>query len=89
MSILQLERVLAHVPGVALLVLGVPVEGSLDRVPALRHGVAQHRAGHSGDGLRAVEDHLVVDLRGAAPDAAVVVSGLTHVPDLLASVLGH
>ena len=76
-AVLELPRVLAHVPDVARLVLRVPVEGLLDRRAALGHGVADDGAVDPEDPLRLVGDDLVVGLRRLAVlgDALVVEAG--------------
>src|SRR5262245_38490302 len=51
-AVLQLQRVLAHVPDAAVLVLCVPVEGALHGPPPLGDRVANDRAPDSEDLLR-------------------------------------
>src|SRR5919197_3559959 len=77
LAVLDLARVLAHVPDVAGLVLGVPVEGSLDRLAPRGDGVANDGAANAQDRLRLPGDDHVVRL-GSLPvlgHALVVKSG--------------
>jgi hypothetical protein len=71
-AVLALERELAHVPDVALLVLGVVVEGPLDRRAVLGHGVAHDRGLDAEYPLGPVGDDLVVGLRRRSLDTPVV-----------------
>src|SRR5919108_1739304 len=65
-AVLELARVLPHVPDVPVLVLGVPVEGLLDRPPVGGDGVAHHRAGDTENLNRPWGDDHVVPLGGGA-----------------------
>src|SRR5436190_10169273 len=71
-AVLEFSGVLPHVPDIALLVLRVPVERSLEWFPILRDRVAHNSAHHSQNpnGLTGY-DH-VVDLRGLAFEALVM-----------------
>src|SRR5215211_1519127 len=71
-AMLLLERELAHVPDVPLLVLRVVVEGPLDRLAVLGHGVTHDDRLDALDRLRSVRHHLVVGLRGLALHAGVM-----------------
>jgi hypothetical protein len=71
-AVLQLERGLAHVPDVALLVLRIPVECPLDRLPVLGDRVPHDRGRDAEDLLGCMRDDLVVGLRGRSADALVM-----------------
>src|SRR5262245_6099094 len=71
-AVLQLERVLAHVPDIPLLVLRIPVERPLERLSALRDGVAYDGASHAEDVLDLMRHDHVVRLCDAVADAAIV-----------------
>ena len=72
---LEIEGVLAHVPHVALLVLRVPIERSLHRLPMLGDRVPDHRAPDAENGLGLMSYDLIVGLRGLSADAHVVQGG--------------
>ena len=73
-SVLPLERVLTHVPDVALLVLGVEVEGPLDRPAALGHRIPDDRALDAQNLFRLSGHDLIVDLRSLSARALEVES---------------
>jgi hypothetical protein len=74
-SVLELERVLAQVPDVALLVLRVVVEGPLDGAAALRDRVAHDGAADAEDLLGLTGHDLVVGLGGVPAAAPEMESG--------------
>src|SRR5205823_4402471 len=72
MSVLQLQRVLAHVPDVALLVLRVPVEGPLDRAPVFGNRIPDDCAADAEDPLGLTSHDLIVGLRSLSTNPLVV-----------------
>ena len=68
-TILQFERVLAHVPDVPLLVLRVPVEGTLDRLSVLRNRVTHDRAANPKHALDLTRHDHVIRLGGRVADS--------------------